>query len=131
MINVLIVDDESFLREMYGQHIVARLPVAITEAGSGNEAIRLLKGEKNFDFVVSDIRMNDGDGYDLLNFVRTMGRPPFFIFYSGEINPSLPAVDSHFLGCIEKLELDRLIEAIEGAITRANAFSWRRMREGF
>lgn len=41
----------------------------VTTAGTGQEAIKLLKG-KQVDLVITDILMPDGDGLELINYLR-------------------------------------------------------------
>ena len=71
MINVLIVDDEPFIRqglkilidwEEYGFKITG-------EAANGKEAIRLLKID-NYDLIITDIKMPEVDGMELVKYVR-------------------------------------------------------------
>lgn len=52
-------------------------------AQSGNEAIAKLKKEK-FDVVLSDLKMPDGTGLDVLSFVKTLKNPPLFFFLTGQ-----------------------------------------------
>jgi len=49
------------------------LPVKITEAASGFEALRVLPRE-DFDLVLTDINMPDINGLELLSFVRNNSR---------------------------------------------------------
>lgn len=71
MINVLIVDDEPFIRqglkilidwEKYGFSVV-------DEAENGKEAIRLLE-DNNYDLIITDIKMPEMDGMELIAYIR-------------------------------------------------------------
>lgn len=71
MINVLIVDDEPFIRqglkilidwEEYGFLVAG-------EAVNGKEAIRLLE-DKDYDLIITDIKMPEMDGMELIEYVR-------------------------------------------------------------
>ena len=66
---VLIVDDEATIRKLV-RDVLIRLGFAdITEANSGRKAIDIL--EKNaFDFIVTDWRMDDMDGIEIVRHVR-------------------------------------------------------------
>jgi two-component system alkaline phosphatase synthesis response regulator PhoP len=75
--HILIVDDEEDLRESikinfemdgYNVHV----------ASGGREALEIVKRQK-VDFIISDIRMPDGDGEELLHNVRAH-------------NPELPVI---------------------------------------
>jgi DNA-binding NtrC family response regulator len=62
--NVLIVDDEEDLRELFSQ-VVSFSGFKTKTASGGKEALKLAK-ENQFDAVLSDIRMPKGDGAELL-----------------------------------------------------------------
>ena len=77
----LVVDDEPLIREMiildfedYG--------ASMKEAGGAFEAIELLEKE-NFDFVISDVRMPQGSGEDLLRIAKEKNLSSNFVIVSG------------------------------------------------
>ena len=75
---VLVVDDDDDLREA----LVANLEYegfSVLAAASGNEALKVLLANPKINFVLSDIRMNDGDGIELLTQIR-------------KIDPKIPVV---------------------------------------
>jgi DNA-binding response OmpR family regulator len=74
---VLVVDDDPSLCDAVA-FAVERKGYRILKARSGNDAAKLLRTFV-IDIVISDIRMNDGDGRELLKFMR-------------ELNPSLPVM---------------------------------------
>ncbi len=65
---ILIVDDEEDLRELFSQ-VVEFSGIATETASGGHEAFELTKA-KNFDAVLSDIRMPEGDGAELLKNIK-------------------------------------------------------------
>lgn len=65
---ILAVDDEKALCHLLALNL-EDAGYDVTEAHSGNEAIRLIE-RSQFDLVISDIRMSDGDGIDLLTWVK-------------------------------------------------------------
>lgn len=66
--SVLIVDDESALRELFKSEFEDyQADVSLSE--SGREAVKLLK-EKHFDIVLTDMKMPDGDGMWLISQIR-------------------------------------------------------------
>lgn len=79
---VLIVDDDPDLRELVcDDFLLAGADVAV--ASSGKEAIVLVT-QNNFDFIVSDMRMPNGDGRFLAGEVLKLSGPkPLFFLYSG------------------------------------------------
>jgi YesN/AraC family two-component response regulator len=67
--SVLIVDDEQFIRQILAR-IVQREGYAIGEASDGKDALEKLEQTK-YDFVISDIRMPNMDGMELLAEIKT------------------------------------------------------------
>ncbi len=65
---ILLVDDEKDICEKIATSFELEDLKCIT-AYSGNQAIELLKSNPDVCFVISDIRMPDGDGVHLLEFV--------------------------------------------------------------
>lgn len=63
MKNILIVDDETQICEMMADLFESR-GFNVSVAHSGNTGAKLFK-ESDFDLVVSDVRMPDGDGFHL------------------------------------------------------------------
>ena len=61
---ILVVDDEPDLIDLYQMELVRR-GFDCQTAGSGNEALALIK-ENPFDLVITDFRMPNGTGLDLL-----------------------------------------------------------------
>jgi two-component system response regulator PilR (NtrC family) len=68
-INILIVDDDLSLRKMLA-FVLAKEGYRVEEAVNGVDALKKLKG-RNFDLVISDIRMPDLNGIELLKKIKT------------------------------------------------------------
>jgi two-component system chemotaxis response regulator CheY len=67
---ILIVEDSATMRSLLASTLEdLDLPVKVTEASSGFEALRCLPREE-FDLVVTDINMPDINGLELVSFVR-------------------------------------------------------------
>lgn len=62
---ILIADDEEMIREVVSELLTPR-GCEVTEAASGNEAFRLLQQGQEFDVLLTDVRMPDGDGLELI-----------------------------------------------------------------
>ena len=69
-ISILLVDDEIINLENIG-HFLQRKGFAITKAGSGEEAIGLLQ-RLHFDLVITDFKMNDIDGVQVMNMAKKL-----------------------------------------------------------
>lgn len=76
---ILIVDDEPDLREILEDRFQS-FQFETASAGSGNEAWAMLQSQ-DFDVVLSDIRMKDGDGLELLERIkaRDVQKPAVFL----------------------------------------------------
>ncbi len=68
-ISILIVDDEKVLREMICNRLRG-LGYQVSEACGGWEALEIFR-TKAFNLVISDIKMPDGDGIELLEKVKS------------------------------------------------------------
>jgi two-component system chemotaxis response regulator CheY len=70
---ILIVEDSPTMRALLNSALEGlEVPVKITEASSGFEALRCLPRE-NFDLIVTDINMPDINGLELVSFVKSNG----------------------------------------------------------
>jgi CheY-like chemotaxis protein len=83
MHRILIVDDESMLRETMAA-ILSRDDYTVDTAADGAEALRLLDLHR-YDLVLSDLRMPELDGPQLYDAIRRRCRPPMpaVVFMTG------------------------------------------------
>lgn len=79
---ILIIEDEAGVLEIISEGFRAQGHRVIT-ASSGFAAIEMLKKEK-LDIVLSDLNMPNGNGMDVLNFVKTLKPNPTFFFLTGQ-----------------------------------------------
>lgn len=68
-VNILLVDDDQSLRNMLS-FVLGKEGYQVEEAVSGLDALKKLKGRK-YDLVISDIRMPDLNGIELLKKIKT------------------------------------------------------------
>ena len=82
MKKVLIVEDEEIICDIMADLFRSK-GYDVTSASTGNEA-SAKSSQSEFDVVISDVRMPDGDGIELANelAIRNPQRP-FFIFVTG------------------------------------------------
>ena len=74
MHRILVVEDSETMRSLIASSLEELdLPLKISEAASGFEALRILPRE-DIDLVVTDINMPDINGLELLSFVRSNAR---------------------------------------------------------
>lgn len=109
---LLIVDDEPDIVELLCEEMIDNGFVAKV-ALSGNDAIEMLKSE-SFHAVISDFKMPNGNGMDVLSFVNQMSVPPVFYFISGQadisVDMAIKAGARHFFP--KPFNLSKLIERI-------------------
>lgn len=77
MYQILVVEDESHLREFIGLYYKAE-GYHVTEACDGEEALEIFKSH-NFDLVVLDIMMPKVDGYEVCKNIRSTSNVPIII----------------------------------------------------
>jgi two-component system LytT family response regulator len=112
---VLIVDDEPLARRGLREQL-ARLPrrVAVLEAGSGTEAVRLIR-ERRPDLVLLDVQMPGMDGFAVVEAVGAPAMPPV-IFVTAYDRHALRAFEVHAVDYLLKpVDPERLRDAVERA----------------
>ena len=81
-LTVMIVDDEESIRDFLGQ-MVETWGYKVLSASSGHEAFHHFMKSK-VDIVISDIKMPDGDGMELLEKIREQNKNiPFVCLITG------------------------------------------------
>lgn len=120
MTKILLVEDNKIIIEFVESVLTKELKASVVCFNSGNDAIDRLKVDRHFDLIISDYHMPNGTGYDLLEFATKNNIKIPFILFTSTINPELPKYGSNFYGTIEKLQLEKLIEFAEHAISENN-----------
>ncbi len=119
MKHVLIVDDEADIR-LSLEEILREEDYAVTTSGSAVEALELIR-DVEYDAVLLDIWLPDGDGLDLLARVRELQQaaPPEIIMISGHgtIESAVRATKLGAYDFLEKpLSLDRTLQMLKNSI---------------
>lgn len=115
-LDLLIVEDDADLRQTLVE-VVESSGARAAQAAGGREAWRLMAGRR-FDVVVTDVRMADGDGLELLRLVR--GRPdagPPVLLISGHAD--LTPDEARARGAAALLAKPFGMEVLIGAIATA------------
>lgn len=114
----LIIDDEATLREILVDEFEL-LGAVCTGAGDGKEGLELAKS-KQFDVIISDIRMPIMDGIEFLENLKKEApeKYPKVILLSGFADVSRDeALDLGAIDLVEKpWDMDKLIKIIEDAL---------------
>jgi len=120
---LLLVEDETKIRQGIRSHVESILPAPlhITEAANGKEAWEWLKTQDQVDLVITDIRMGEMDGIELLRRVQpTHPGLPFVIvsgydeFVYAREAMRLGAID-YLLKPIDRVELARVLHKVRDA----------------
>jgi CheY-like chemotaxis protein len=88
---ILYVEDCPELQEMTLAEMTSWLPEAeIVTADSGNKAQMILTERADFDLIVTDYQMVDGNGLELLEFCqRGQLGIPVIVFHGGSVGPEV------------------------------------------
>jgi len=70
MNKILVVDDEEDIREIVSMVLETHFDCEVVESYSGNDAIRIIKENKDLKVIICDYRMPDGNGGDVYKFLR-------------------------------------------------------------
>jgi signal transduction histidine kinase/DNA-binding response OmpR family regulator len=117
--HILIVDDDEATTRMYSKGM-ERAGYTVSVALNGKEAQALLR-EHDFDFVVTDLRMPELDGHDLIEWIAELpDRPkPLVFVLTGKAmsNEDASALESKVQSVLSKTGLSpsRLAEALSNA----------------
>ena len=79
--SILVVDDEPDLLELIAEEL-AMSGFKVLTASSGNKAFAMIK-ENRIDLIITDIRMPDGDGIELIRNVKTINHKAQIICVTG------------------------------------------------
>ncbi len=79
---VLIVDDSEEMRELIGFVLSNELGLKTVLADSGHSAIEILKVDRDFDLILSDMNMKPGSGVDLFQYTRSAKLDCAFVLLS-------------------------------------------------
>ena len=118
MKHILIVDDEADIRSSL-ESILAEEGYAVASTGSAQEALALIR-DVDYDVVLLDIWLPDGDGLEVLGKIREMGlsAPPEVVIISGHgtIESAVRATKLGAYDFLEKpLSLDRTLLLLKNA----------------
>jgi len=78
---ILVVDDDELFREVMMELLTSE-GGQVSLADSGKKALELIE-KSNFDFIISDVRMKEGDGIDLARGFRRLNKRPLLFICSG------------------------------------------------
>ncbi len=114
---ILVVDDDKLSRELMEQ-ILAEDGHPVVACADGAEAIERLSRDGEFDLVVSDIRMTDVDGLEVLAWVRKHApeTPVLLVTAFGNIDGAVEAIRR---GAYDYISKPYQVDAIKLVVDRA------------
>jgi two-component system, OmpR family, response regulator len=129
---LLVVDDEDTIREL----LCGSLRFAgyeVTSAGSGAEALRASISERP-DLVLLDVRMPDGDGFEVARRMRAAGGPEIpviFLTARDEVHDRLVGFEAGADDYITKpFSLDEVLARIKAVLKRTRQTTGSRLQIG-
>ncbi|MDR2591580.1 MAG: sigma-54 dependent transcriptional regulator [Chitinispirillales bacterium] len=118
--NILVVDDKDFMRESISE-VLRRKGYDVKTASGGHEAMEIFKRE-SFDLVISDYKMPQMNGVELLQSVKAVNADvPFLIFTGfGEIKIAVEAMQKGAFTFLEKDDslLQKIEVTVDGALEK-------------
>ena len=83
-LNILVVDDKSFIRSMMRRHLNGLGVSNVRDVADGRKALDILRGNGPLvDVVFCDLQMPDIGGIELVRYVAELPYVPAFVFVSG------------------------------------------------
>lgn len=114
--HILVVDDEELVREVIAKKTERHLGYKVSEAVDGLEALKKIELDKP-DLIITDIRMPNMDGLELLERVKERGIdvPVIILTGYGQIEDALKAIRLGARGFMKKpFNVEEIVTLIEG-----------------
>ena len=117
MARVLVADDEQSMREFL-EYLLDKESLAVRTVTDGREALDILRDDSDFDLVISDLKMEDVDGLQLLRQVRELDADLPFIFVTAYAS-SDTAIEALKLGAYDYVTKPFQVEELRNLIRNA------------
>lgn len=117
--NILVIDDEEAIRTAV-HDVLCKHGSVIETAGDGAEGLELIK-QRNFDLVITDIKMPNYDGYQIFAAVKDTRPACPVIFMTGfgyDPSHSIIRARQHGLAAVlyKPFKVDQLLTEVKGAL---------------
>jgi DNA-binding NtrC family response regulator len=126
--NILLVEDDASLRSAIESFLSKETNYIVKSVGDVTAAkLELENKDKEYDLILSDIKMPGGSGFDILEFIKNKGSDPVIIFMTGygTIEQAVSAMKAGAYDFIVKpFQLTTLENSIRAALVdKANLIS--------
>ncbi len=114
---ILLVDDEAAIRDMLKEEFLL-LEATIEEADGGHAALEMVKAG-DYDAVISDAKMPEGDGLELVVEIRRLGRrlPKIFLCSGMSVGDLGNAAVSCVVAVFEKpLDFEKITNLVAASL---------------
>ena len=118
MADILLVDDETFLHEIYTDFLQLHGHHVVGIAYNGEEAVALFRSlPKKPDVVIMDQRMPVKSGTDATREILAINRNTIVIFSSADIHARKPSAEVGAVAFVQKpFTLEELLRVLESAL---------------
>ena len=117
MEHILVVDDEKSMLEFLG-YMLDTEGYRVTSTDKGKQALEWISQQSDFDLVISDLRMPDLDGLELLRATREIDSETPFIFMTAYAS-SETAIESLKLGAFDYITKPFQVEEFKNLVRNA------------
>ena len=115
--HILVVDDEKSMLEFLG-YMLDKEGYRVTSTDKGKQALEWISEQSDFDLVISDLRMPDLDGLELLRATRQVDPETPFIFMTAYAS-SETAIESLKLGAFDYITKPFQVEEFKNLVRNA------------
>lgn len=118
---ILVVDDEADIRDIYEMILKRAFPLDVVAAGSGKEALEIVKSRGRPEIIISDYRMPDGDGLFLYKGLQEMNVKVPFVVCSTDI-PVIKEKFPEVYGFVEKPKIiGPVVDIVDSIVSRTKS----------
>lgn len=113
MLNILLVEDYDDMRELISNYLTVELGAKVTSFESAYKAIANIQNGSEYDFIVTDYRLLNDTGSDLIEFLANTDISTPVVLFTSTVNPALKKESKNFLGIIQKPNFSYLKSVIQ------------------
>jgi len=117
--SILVVEDDAAMRDLLSEEL-GDAGFTVQASGSAQVGLELARADGRFDLIITDLRMPEMDGFDLIRGVMAMPEPPHVIMITafGSIETAIRAVKLGAYDYITKpFEIEELQLVVDRALT--------------